>query len=130
MTCQELDDLIATKLTELGNVNAQISDLAADIDDLTVIIIGADTYPNGAPSIPFTTTSIDMRVSYLQMYAMMNPGLAGAIAALIEKYNGTTAPNYGVKTLLQQKAALQNQASALQMDIQNLRNMKASQRCP
>ena len=128
-TCQELDDQIAAKLTALGEVNSQISDKAGEIDDMTLICIADDTYPNGSPAIPFTEMSIDMRVSYLQMYAMMHPALAGAIALLIEKYNKTT-PTYGVKTLIQQKAGLQSQASALQMDIQNLRNMKTSQGCP
>lgn len=129
MTCQELDDQIATELTNLGNVNAQISDKAGEIDDITAVIIAADTYPNGAPSIPFTESSIDSRVMYLGMYKMMHPALAGAIDQLIEKYNKTTTP-YGVKTLIQQKASLQTQASGIQLQIQNLRNQKQIQGCP
>jgi hypothetical protein len=131
VTCAELDDLIATKTTELGNVNEDISDKADEIDEQTSVCQAYDTYPNGCPTPPLTNGSIDMRVSYLQMYAMMNPSLAGAIALLIEKYNSTSnPPGYGVKTLMAQKVTLQGQATTLQMEIQNALLQKQMDGCP
>lgn len=131
MTCQELDDLIATKTAELGDVNEDISDKADEIDEQTSICQAYDTYPGGCPTPPLTNGSIDMRISYLNMYAMMNPALAGAIALLIEKYNSTSnPPGYGVKTLMAQKVTLQNEATTLQMQIQNALLQKQMMNCP